>query len=156
MAQKIEKEQFEKIVKNSLSKAEVIKKLGGKGTEGGWYRTVNKYINLWEVDTSHFLGQGWNKGQKFDPNQFRRTPLKNLLIKNSSCVNTSHLKNRLVKEGLLEYRCDCCSNDGNWQGKKLTLQLDHINGVSNDNRIENLRLLCPNCHAQTKTYCRSN
>lgn len=53
----------------------------------------------------------------------------------------------------MEYRCSICGNTGEWNSKKLVLQLDHINGIHNDNRIENLRLLCPNCHSQTDTFC---
>lgn len=68
------------------------------------------------------------------------------------------LKRRLVQEGLLEYRCygDGCKLSSEWLGKKLSLQLDHINGRGNDNRIENLRFLCPNCHSQTPTFAGRN
>jgi 5-methylcytosine-specific restriction endonuclease McrA len=66
------------------------------------------------------------------------------------------LKSRLLKEKLIEYKCVKCGNTGEWQGEPLSLQLDHINGNNKDHRLENLRLLCPNCHSQTKTYSGKN
>jgi 5-methylcytosine-specific restriction endonuclease McrA len=66
------------------------------------------------------------------------------------------LKQRIIEQKLIPYECSSCSNDGLWQNKKLVLQLDHINGVNNDNRMENLRFLCPNCHSQEETYAAKN
>ena len=72
-------------------------------------------------------------------------------------VYARHLvKKRILKFRLLPYVCVECGNDGNWNGKILTLQLDHINGVCNDNRLSNLRFICPNCHSQTDTYAGKN
>ena len=65
-------------------------------------------------------------------------------------------QSRLIKEGLLEYKCDICENIGEWYGNPLVLQLDHINGKHNDNNLDNLRLLCPNCHSQTDTFAGKN
>ena len=64
------------------------------------------------------------------------------------------MKNRLYDEGLKERKCELCGQDENWYGKKMSLILDHINGVNNDSRIENLRILCPNCNATLPTHCR--
>lgn len=69
---------------------------------------------------------------------------------------TGKLKKRLVKEGILEYKCVLCDNPGSHNGSPLTLQLDHINGINNDHRLENVRLLCPNCHTQQDTYAGKN
>ena len=82
-----------------------------------------------------------------------RVPLNEILIENSDYTNNFRLKIRLVQEEKLEYKCEFCGNLGEWMGKPLSLQLDHKNGVNNDNRIENLRFLCANCHSQTETYC---
>jgi predicted RNA-binding Zn-ribbon protein involved in translation (DUF1610 family) len=73
-----------------------------------------------------------------------------------STIARHHVKRRLMKSGLIKYECTRCGNQGDWQGEKLSLHLDHINGISNDNRLENLRFLCPNCHALTETYAGKN
>ena len=95
------------------------------------------------ISTEHFITVG---------NSSKKMPLEDVLVENSTYKNTSRLKERLINENYLEYKCACCGNSGEWQGKPLTLQLDHINGKHQDNRLENLRLLCPNCHTQTETY----
>lgn len=85
----------------------------------------------------------------------KRTPLSEVLTENSS-FNPYHLKKRLLKEGLLVEQCLVCGIGPEWQGRPLSLQLDHINGIKEDNRIENLRIICPNCHSQTVTYASRN
>jgi len=81
--------------------------------------------------------------------------LKDILVKNSKYSKT-HLKDRLYKENLLKPECSICGQKGTWLGKKISLILDHINGVNNDNRIENLRIVCPNCNATLSTFCGRN
>jgi hypothetical protein len=92
----------------------------------------------------------------FKKNMFKSVPtrLEDILVENSSYKNV-HLKKRLFKEGLLKEICYECKIT-HWNGKKLSLQLDHINGINNDNRLENLRILCPNCHSLTETYSGKN
>lgn len=85
----------------------------------------------------------------------RKIPLDQVLVVNSTYARHL-LKSRLIKENLVQYECAVCRNPGIWNGQKLSLHLDHANGVYNDNRIENLRFLCPNCHAQTDTYAGKN
>jgi hypothetical protein len=82
--------------------------------------------------------------------------LEEILVENSTYLSTNNLKKRILKEGVLENKCVSCGNNGTWNGKTLALHLDHINGNHTDNRLENLRILCPNCHAQTETYCGKN
>lgn len=84
----------------------------------------------------------------------KKKPIEFFLIEHGTS-NRGHLRNRLVKEGILEYKCSKCGINS-WLGKKLGLRLDHINGVNDDYRINNLRLLCPNCDSQTNTYCGKN
>ena len=74
-----------------------------------------------------------------------------VFIENSS-FSRQHLKERIIKNKLIDYKCEECENDGEWNGKKLSLHLEHKNGVNDDNRLDNLTFLCPNCHSQTDTY----
>ena len=81
--------------------------------------------------------------------------LSEILVETSTYTNNHALKLRLVREGILEYKCEICGIS-EWMGKEISLQLDHRNGVHSDYRLENLRLLCPNCHSQTETYGAKN
>ena len=81
--------------------------------------------------------------------------LVDILTVNSVHQNRAQLRTRLLKHGLLIEKCYCCGIK-TWMNKKISLHLDHINGINNDNSIENLRLLCPNCHSQTDTYGSKN
>ena len=83
------------------------------------------------------------------------TPLNLILVENSE-FNRTHLKRKLLNGGFLKNECYVCGQLPMWNGKPLTLQLDHINGISNDNRIENLRILCPHCHSQTENFAGKN
>lgn len=141
------KEDYENAVRNSYSIAEVCRKLNIKPI-GGNYRTINVAIKKYNLDTSHFTGQGWNVGLKFNPKPAQ--PIEEILTENST-YQAFKLKNRLFKEGWKEQKCECCGNT-EWLGYPIPLELHHINGNTTDNRIENLLILCPNCHAQTDTY----
>ena len=101
---------------------------------------------------SHFTGNAWNKGMKGLYSSIK-TSLEEILIENS-IYSSSKLKPRLIKAGLMKEECLSCGLGNTWNGKSIVLQLDHINGNCADNRLENLRILCPNCHSQTRTYCR--
>lgn len=148
MSDKYSKENLKQIVEKSNSIRQVCLELGISG-KGGNYKTVRKYIELHELNTNHFLSK---EDQLKEIQTRNKIPLEEILVKNSSYTNNFHLKKRLVDEEVLEYKCEKCNNIGEWQGEELTLQLDHKNGISNDNRVKNLRFLCPNCHSQTETW----
>lgn len=80
----------------------------------------------------------------------------NLLLKEDVEVSSARLKEKLLKEGFLKNICSICGQGPTWNGKVLILELDHINGIRRDNRIENLRILCGHCHSQTETFCRGS
>lgn len=82
----------------------------------------------------------------------RKLTLEDMLVTDRPKTSRGYLKKRLIDEGVFEERCSICGLV-DWLGDKLVLELDHINGKNSDNRLENLRLLCPNCHSQTQTYC---
>lgn len=132
-------------VKTSFTKSDVIRKLGYSSKNSGNFQTIDRYIKALNIDTSHF------KYEFVLPN-IKEYDLEKILIENSPYSSTKNLKKKLLKHKLLINECYICKVT-DWYGKKLNLQLDHINGDRQDNRIENLRLLCPNCHSLTDTFC---
>lgn len=146
-------EQFIEAVNSSLSYAQVLEKLGLK-VAGSNYDTVKRKIQELHLDISHMTGQAWNQGERY--RNFSPTkPLSEVLIEHSTWINYNYLRKRLFKEGIKEYRCECC-NRTEWLGKPIKLELHHINGIKDDLRIENLQILCPNCHAFTDNYRGKN
>lgn len=143
------KEQLVEAVKGSFCISETLDKLGLNKYGGGNYRQFNKWKNEYQLDTSHFSGKSGNVIIK---RKVYELPLADILVKNSTYSNGQSLKRRLFKSGLLKNKCYECELV-EWRGKQITIQLEHINGDSSDNRIENLTMLCPNCHSQTSTYC---
>jgi 5-methylcytosine-specific restriction endonuclease McrA len=140
------------IVSNSNSYREVLIKVGLKD-KGENRSTLKKYIKEMSLDISHFIGKGngLTSGHK---SKFKKS-YDEILIKNSQVTNST-LRRLLLEEQLLEYNCLKCGLGDEWMGEPITLQIDHINGIDNDNRIENLRFLCPNCHTQTSTWGSRN
>lgn len=150
---KWDNEQFVEAVKTSLSYAEVIRKIGLK-VAGSNYDTVKRKIKELNLDIKHMTGTAWNQGERYKIIK-PAIPLNNVLIENSTWINTNHLKKRLLKEGLKNYKCEFCNNN-EWMGRPISLELHHINGIKDDLRIENLQILCPNCHAFTDNYRGKN
>lgn len=116
---------------------------------GGNYAQIKKYLQEYKIDTSHFLGMGWNRGNL---GYYRPTiPLNDILIKGST-YQSYKLKQRLFREGLKPKICEECGWSKMTTNGRLPLELDHINGDRADNRLDNLRILCPNCHSLKPTH----
>jgi len=122
----------------------------GVAAYGGNYDVLRRAIKYFGLNTSHFTGQAWNKGKTLPA----RIPTDQYL-RNKLYIQSHKLRNRLLKEGYFEHICAECQNTL-WQNQPIPLELDHINGDNKDNRLKNLRLLCPNCHALTPTFRSKN
>jgi len=136
---------FKKVVGESKSYTDVARRLGIT-THCGNRNTIKKYIEKYNIDISHFnFGISGNRfvSGKFD--------LSDILVENSTYNHTTNLKERLYKEELKQKICEKCGQGEVWNGEKISLILDHKNGHHNDNRLENLRIVCPNCAATFNT-----
>lgn len=149
MKEYYQKDKLEQIVSESYSFAEALRKIGLRDV-GSNFKTIKKYVEEYNIDTSHFRGQTWNKGMG-NTDYAAYNKLENILKENTN-FKSDTLKYRLVKEGLKQWKCEKCGNEGVWEGEELVLELHHINGNHYDNRLENLQILCPNCHSQTDNF----
>lgn len=151
MNRKYTKEQLQDIAEKSFSFRQMLNKLNLRET-GGNYSNIRNRCKEFDIDTSHFFGQGWNK---IDHPSFGKNsiPLKEYFVKGTKRVSSSKIKARILNNGLKKYECEICGV-GEWLGRRLVIELHHKNGDGTDNRLENLQLLCPNCHSQTHNYCK--
>ena len=138
---KFSKEYVKNIVKQCSSIADFCRYVGWK-PRGDNYRIFHKYVYEYDLDISHFIGYKSNT---------KKNNSEEYLIQNSYKITSNRLLKKLLEEGKKEYKCECCGLS-EWNGKSISLELHHINGEHYDNRIENIQVLCPNCHAQTENY----
>jgi hypothetical protein len=131
----------------SYSWAEALRRLGMCRSGNAW-RVLKKYAAVWGIPTEHFDPHHHHRGAI--PSRAR--PIEDVLVEGST-YNRGHLKKRLFDEGLKQRYCELCGQGEEWRGEKMSLILDHVNGVGNDNRLENLRIVCPNCAATLDTHC---
>jgi hypothetical protein len=143
------REEAAQAVARARSFSEALRLLGVRPA-GGNHRTLKAAVARWQISTDHF-----------DPNAGRRggakaaVPIEAILVEQST-FSRSHLKERLYKAGLKTPHCELCGQGATWRGREMALVLDHINGVGDDNRLENLRIVCPNCAATLDTHCGRN
>ncbi len=120
---------------------------------GGNYEQIKNRIRELNLDIEHFTGMGWNVGMNFRPRD--PTPIAMLLVKDSTYQSFS-LKKRLFAEGFKTPKCELCGWAEQAEDGRIPVELDHINGDHYDNRLENLRILCPNCHSLQATHRGKN
>ena len=143
-------EQFIEAVKNSYSYSGVCRILG-ISPKGGNLKTVKNKIQQLELNASHFTGQRWNRGKTSENHSsIKKKDISEILVENSGW-SSGAIRQRLIKEGLKESKCECCGRS-EWMGIPIPLELHHINEIHTDNRLENLLILCPNCHAMTDSH----
>ncbi len=141
------KEEAQVAIASSRSWAEALRRLG-MCHSGGAHLVLRKYAGIWNLSHDHFDAYAASRGTGFA----RARPLAEILVE-SSDFSRVQLKRRLYEAGLKQPVCELCGQDNEWRGHELGMILDHVNGVSNDNRLENLRIVCPNCAATLDTHC---
>lgn len=147
MKRKWDYAQLDVAVSDSISIRQVLQKLGLRPA-GGNYEQIKNSIAVRNLDVSHFRGKGWSKGiGGLRP----RIATELLLVKNST-FQSHKLKQRLFAEGLKKQECELCGWAQQAPDGRIPLELDHENGDRHDNRIRNLRILCPNCHSLQETH----
>jgi hypothetical protein len=144
---KFTEEEAREAIAASLCWSEALRALGLRAA-GGNHRTLQRWARRWEIDTTHF-----------DPNAVRRrtlgrtpAPLEEILVERSP-FGRQTVKRRLLESGLKQPVCELCGQGELWRGKAMAMILDHINGVADDHRLENLQMVCPNCAATLATHC---
>lgn len=145
-------EQLLKAVIESFSIAQVLKCLNLRPC-GGNYSTLKTKIKKLGINMSHFTGRGWNKDKRYEIK--KKIQLDDILNGKHPTYQSHKLKLQLLKHGVFDYKCYNC-NGTIWLNQPIPLELEHKNGVNDDHRLENLTLICPNCHAQTSTYRGKN
>lgn len=135
---------------NALSTSDVLRSLGLHVT-GSMHRHIRRRLDYYKIDTSHFLGPRHSLG-KVSPRRKKWQEVLRVKHKHESRTAIAQLRRAMIESGI-PHLCHDCHCAPEWNGRKLVLQADHINGNPRDNRRENLVFRCPNCHSQTSTFC---
>lgn len=150
--EKFSRDEIERFVKESKSYSQLSRKLGyGESASGSANKTIRSMIEELSLDVSHFMGQGWNKGSSYESNNYM--PFNEYI--NGEHVQTNKVRKKLLREGIKKHICECCLNTM-WNGQPIPLEVHHKDGNKTNNSLNNLQLLCPNCHALTDTYRGKN
>jgi hypothetical protein len=136
-------QELQDAVAASTNLSDVLRRLGLRAA-GGNFRSVGAWIQRLEIPTDHFRKGGGRPAAQ--------VPLEDILVAGSR-YNRGRLKERLYDGGIKERRCELCGQGELWRGTRIALILDHVNGVADDNRLENVRIVCPNCAATLDTHC---
>jgi len=152
MERNINKQRFTELVEISRSYNDLSKRCGWKYSNGKIIYKLEQRILKLGLNSNHFLGKSWSAGMVRPECSYNGFELSNILVENKY-YKSNRLKKRLIEELGWVDKCVWCGIGPEYNGKPLTLQLDHISGNNCDNRLENLRILCPNCHSQTDTWC---
>jgi hypothetical protein len=134
----------------SKSYAEALRRMGASST-GNSFKVLQKYVRVWAISVEHFDPHATMRARS----RVGRVPLDEVL-RTGRPFSRGALKRRLYDEGYKDRRCEDCGQGELWRGRQMALILDHVNGVPDDNRLQNLRILCPNCAATLDTHCGRN
>jgi hypothetical protein len=143
----VERSNLQRALDEEANRTDALRSLGIQPTASA-YRSLARLAAAGEIQLPRYEGHAWGAGQTFP--EWRRRSLERKLVKGRR-TGTNHLRQQLLELGVKPHRCERCGRT-EWNGEPIPLELDHIDGDRTDNRLENLRLLCPNCHAQTPTY----
>ena len=143
------KEELQQAVSESYNWTEVLTRVGLK-SHGNNSRTIKRLVEIYGISIAHF---DITKSHAY---KNRKTNKKYTIDNLNNVTHRSILRRIVLQNNLIPYVCDGCNNTGTWNNKTLILQLDHIDGNSTNNNIDNLRFMCPNCHSQTETFGRKN
>lgn len=146
------KEKLNEVVNKSQNLHQVLIEFG-RNPSGGSYRTLHRKLKEWDINYEHFLTPSEVIKKNYSEGKLFKKDKLYIFVENSK-VSRATVRRRIITDSLKEYKCVNCNNEGEWMGKKITLILDHINGINNDHRLDNLRFLCPNCNATLKTHCK--
>ena len=141
------RQEIEQFTKESRSYAQLAEKCGYSGQAGSSISIIKEMIDSLNLNVNHFKGQGWGKGMSYNNSQYMSFEE----YIHSPSAQTNKIRKKLLREGLKEHKCECCNNSS-WNGVQIPLEVHHKDGNKKNNNLENLQLLCPNCHALTDTY----